>query len=789
MNAHGIGASVARKEDRRFTTGGGRFVADLVPPGALRAVFLRSPHAHAGVAVTDTSAALAMPGVVAVLTGMEMAADDVGPLPTQWSIPEPDGTAMFVPPYLGLAADTVRFVGNAYAMVIADSEAAARDAAEQVVVTFEERPAAATLERAIAPGAPAVWPQKADNTSLWWSNGDKAATAAAFAQAAHVVCLDLVNTRLAPSPLEPRIAMGRYDAGRGRMSLLTSSQCPHEVQAMLARSVFHVPETQLEVIAPDVGGGFGAKAYLYPEEVAVLWAARRLGREVVWQGDRSEAFLADTHARDHITHARLALDGDGLFLALEVATSANMGAYLSQHAPAVPTVYSTYVLPGPYAFGAVHAEIRNVFSHSAPLDAYRGAGRSEGVHVTERIIDEAARQLGIDPVDLRARNLVPAGAMPFITATGSRLDSGDPPALLAKACSLADRDGFAARRSACEAAGRLRGFGIAMYAANCGGCASPDNRIVGALGGNWESARLRLHPTARATLYLGTHNHGQGHETVFAQVVAQMTGLPFDDIDVVFGDTGSVQRGIGTFASRSAVVAGPAAMLAADKVIAKGRLIAAHLMEAAAVDVVFDSGTYRIAGTDRAVSLAQVAMAAYVPHNFPHESLEPGLDETGFYDPDDFTWPMGAHAAEVEIDPETGHVRLVSYAAADDFGIVINPMIVAGQLHGGIAQGAGQALWEEVRYDAQSGQLLTGSFMDYGMPRSDLMPAIVLEQMPTRASTNPLGAKGAGEAGTFAAPAAVMNAVMDALSRAGVPHLDMPATPDRVWHALQAAQG
>ena len=471
MARDGIGASVTRKEDRRFLMGRGRYVADLVPPGALRAVFLRSPHAHAGVAVTGRAQALAMPGVVAVLTGADMAADGLGTLPTQWSIPEPDGTAMFVPPYPGLAGDTVRFVGNAFAMVVATSEGAARDAAERVGVAFEERPAAATLERAAAPGAPAVWPDKPDNTSLLWTNGDRAATEAAFARADHVVSLDLVNNRLAPSPVEPRIAMGRYDAGRGHMSLLTSSQCPHEVQAMLARAVFHVPETRLEVIAPDVGGGFGTKAYLYPEEVAVLWAARRLQRDVVWQGDRSEAFLADAHARDHITHARLALDGDGRFLALHVRTTANMGAYLSQHAPAVPTVYSTYVLPGPYAFGAVFAEVRNVFSHSAPLDAYRGAGRSEGVHVTERIVEEAARQLGIDAVDLRARNLVAPAAMPYVTATGSRLDSGDPPALLARACTLADREGFAGRRAAAQAAGRLRGFSLAIYAANCGGCA------------------------------------------------------------------------------------------------------------------------------------------------------------------------------------------------------------------------------------------------------------------------------------------------------------------------------
>lgn len=786
MSEHGIGAPVRRREDRRFLTGAGRYVADLVPPGILRAVFLRSPHAHAGVTVTDTRHALQQPGVVAVLTGADMAADGLGTLPTQWSIPERDGSPMFIPPYQGLAADTVRFVGNAYAMVIAATEAQAKDAAELVEAAFDERPAAATLAAASAEGAPAVWDGKPDNTSLLWRNGNAEETAAAFARAAHVVGLDLVNNRLAPSPVEPRASLGRYDAGRDHLTLVTTGQCPHEVQAMLARAVFGVPESRLDVIAPDVGGGFGTKAYLYPEEVAVLWAARRLGRDVFWQGDRSEAFLADAHARDHITRARLALDDDFRFLALEVTTAANMGAYLSQHAPAVPTVYSTYVLPGPYAFGTMAAEVRNVFSHSAPLDAYRGAGRSEAVHVTERLIDHAARELGVDSVDLRRRNLVAAGDMPWITATGSRLDSGDPAALLDRALALADRDGFAARREASEREGLLRGFGVAMYAANCGGCASPDNMTVGALGGNWESARLRLHPTGKATLLLGTHNHGQGHETAFAQLAAAMTGLAYDDIEVVFGDTGKVQRGLGTFASRSAVVAGPAVMAAAEKVVAKARRIAAHLLEAAAADIELAGGRFTIAGTDRSLGWGEVAGAAYVPHVFPHDELEPGLDETGFYDPTDFTWPMGAHAAEVTIDPETGRVDLERYVAVDDLGTVINPMIVEGQLHGGIAQGAGQALMEQVAYD-EAGQLVTGSFMDYAMPKSDALPQMAVEQIGSRASTNPLGAKGAGEAGTFAAPAAVMNAVMDALAQRGVRHLDMPASPDRVWRALREA--
>jgi carbon-monoxide dehydrogenase large subunit len=784
MNQQGIGVSVPRREDRRFITGRGRYVGDLITPAMARAVFLRSPYAHARVTVTDTREALQQPGVIAVLTGADMKADGIGPIPTQWAIPSAEGEAMFIPPYEGLASDTVRFVGQAYAVVIAETEAQARDAAEHVEVDFEKMEAAATLEAARAQGAPAVWPEKPDNVSLHWTNGDKAATEAAFARAAHVIALDLVNPRIAPMPIEPRLSIGRYDRGQDHLTITTTSQCPHEVQRMLAQSVFGVSETKLDLLSPDVGGGFGMKSYVYPEDVTVLWAARRLEREVAWKSDRSEAFLSDTGARDHRTHAELALDADHRFLALRIATEANMGAYLSQHAAAVPTIYYSYVAPGPYRFGAAFIDIRNVFSHSTPVDAYRGAGRAEAVYVTERLVDHAARVLGVDGAALRAKNLIDAADLPYTTAVGSLLDSGDAAALLDRARTIADAGGFAARREAAREQGLLRGQGIAMYAASCGGCSSADNLSVGALGGSWESARLQIQPSGAATLYVGTHNHGQGHETAFAQLVAERTGLALENVEVVFGDTRRVQRGMGTFGSRSAVICGPAITLACERVVEKARNLAAHMLEVSKADIELRDGAFRVAGTDRSVSFAAVARNAYSAGGFGEEGREPGLDETAFHDPQGFTFPFGSHIAEVEIDPATGATRLVGYTAVDDIGVEINPMIVEGQIHGGVVQGVGQALMEVLCHD-ETGQLVTGSFMDYTMPRAEALCPITSERIATRAQSNPLGAKGVGEAGTFAAPAAAANAVMDALASAGVTRFDMPATPLRVWQALQ----
>lgn len=786
MKEQGIGASVLRKEDRRFITGRGHYVSDLVGPSVLRAFFLRSPHAHAKVMIEGTSEAARHPGVVAVLTGAQMAADKLGAMPLQWGFEGSNGSRLWNPPMHGLATDTVRFVGHAIAVVIAKSDAAARDAAELIEVDYEEQPAAARLVDAMAPSAPAVWSEKPDNTSLAWTNGDRAATDSAFAEAAHVVSLDLVNHRIAPMSVEPRVSMARYDAGRDHLTLVSSCQLPHEVQRMMAKDVFDIPETRLDVIAPDIGGGFGMKSYIYPEDITLLWAARRLNQDIAWIGDRTEAFLSDSGARDHITRAELALDADHKFLGLRVAITANMGAYLSQHAAAVPTIYCTYVLPGPYRFRAAFAEVRNVFSHSAPLDAYRGAGRSEAVYVTERLIDHAARELAVDPVELRQGNLVTVDALPYTTAMGSRFDSGDAPALLNRVLERADHAGLAERRAAARQEGRLLGHGLAMYAANCGGCSSENARSVGSQVGSWESARLQIHPSGAATLFVGTHNHGQGHETSFAQLVSEKTGLGIDAVDVVFGDTSRVQRGMGTFASRSAVVCGPAIGLATDRVVEKARRIAAHLLEAASTDIELKDGRFTITGTDRSVAFADVARAAHTFGGFGQEGREPGLDESGFYDPEDFTYPFGAHVAEVEIDEDTGRTRLTRYIAVDDIGVEINPLIVEGQIHGGVAQGVGQALMEAILYDSRSGQLVTGSFMDYEMPRAASLCAIESERIASRCLTNPLGAKGAGEAGTFAAPAAVINAVLDALSQVGVTRFDMPATPLRVWQALQA---
>ncbi|MDE0044866.1 MAG: xanthine dehydrogenase family protein molybdopterin-binding subunit [bacterium] len=786
MTRQSIGASCLRREDRRFLTGRGRYTGDRPPADVLTAVFVRSPLAHASMTITDRDAALAQPGVVAVLTAADMAADGVAPLSASWNLPNADGSASYFPAMHALADGRVRYVGQPCAMVVATSDAAARDGAENLAIDFHEMPAAATLDEATAPGAPAVWDDCPSNISLDWTNGDAPAAARAFAGAAHQVELDLVNQRITAMPMEPRLAIARYDAGADRLTCHVSNQLPHELQRAIAAAL-SMPETRVDVVAEDVGGGFGMKSYSYPEDIAVAWAAHRLRRDIAWTSERNEAFQADAGARDHVARVRLALDADLRFLALDIEITANMGAYLSQHAHAVPTIYCTYSIPGPYRFESAHVRVRAVLSHSAPIDAYRGAGRSEAVYMTERVIDHAARKLGLDAVDLRRRNLIEPRHMPFTTAFGMTLQDADAPRLLERALETADRAGFRARLDEAKHRGCLRGFGMALHAAACGGCSSADNMAVGALVGNWESARLQVHPSGAATLYVGSHNHGQGHETAFSQLVVERTGLPFEAIEVVFGDTRRVQRGMGTFASRSAVVCGPAITLACDRVTAKAREIAAWMLEAPADDIELEDGRFTIAGTDRSLAFGDVARAAYLAAGFGEDDREPGLDETGFHDPLDFTWPFGAHIAEVEIDPATGVVALVRYVAVDDVGVEINPLIVEGQIHGGIVQGAGQALMEAIRYDPASGQLLTGSFLDYAMPRADSVPSFVSERIACRSSVNSLGVKGVGEVGTFAAPAAVINAVVDALAVAGVTTLDMPATPLRVWQALNAA--
>ncbi len=765
-------------------TGRGHYAGDTIVQGMLRAHFLRSPYARALVHVQDRATVCARPGVHAVITGNDMVSSGVGTMPLHWNFKNTDGSGMFVPDARPLAENEVRFVGQPYAVIVADTDDIAQDAAEELDVTFEELPTLTTMGSALKPGAPAIWPGCHNNTCLHWSAGDAVETESAFSRAAHVVSLELTNHRIAALPIEPRIAAAHYDAGRDHITLTSTCQLPHELQTTLA-SVLGLSETRIDVVSPDIGGGFGMKSYMYPEDAVICWAARRLGRDVAWINTRGESFQSDAAARDHVTLGEIALDAELNFLALRVSITANMGAYLSQHSPAVPTVYCCYSLPGPYLFKAAYADVRCVFTNTAPVDAYRGAGRSEAVYVTERLIDHAARKLGVDSLALRRQNLAQSHDMPCRTAMGSVLDSGDPVQLLANAARNAGHDTWDIRRKEARNRNRLRGIGMALYAANCGGCTSRDGQEAGALIGSWESARLQVHPSGSSTLYVGSHNHGQGHETAFAQIVSDLVGIDIDDVEVVFGDTRRVQRGLGTFASRSAVICGPATMQACRKVIAKATQHAAALLEAEPENIDLVDGQFRIRGTNHVISFSDVAHAAYTAPVTGPDGLEPGLDETSFYDPEAFTWPMGAHIAEVEIDPETGQTDLIRYVAVDDVGVEINPIIVEGQLHGGIVQGVGQALGEAMIYDDESGQLLSGSFMDYPMPRADTLCGFESNRLNSRCTTNPLGAKGVGEAGTFAAPAAVTNAVLDALAQHGIQSFDMPATPHRVWRALQ----
>ena len=618
--------------------------------------------------------------------------------------------------------------------------------------------------------------------------GDAAAVDKAFAQARHVAKIDLVNNRLVANAMEPRAAIGDFDAGTGDYTLYTTSQNPHVIRLLMGAFVLHLPEHKLRVVAPDVGGGFGSKIYHYAEEALVTWAAGKLKRPVKWTADRSESFISDAQGRDHVTHGELALDADGKFLALRVSTVANLGAYLSTFAPAIPTILYATLLAGTYTTPAIHCDVRAVFTNTVPVDAYRGAGRPEASYLIERLVDIAARETGIDPAELRRRNFVPRDAYPYQTPVALQYDSGDYHTTLAMALKAIDYAGFEQRRQASARVGKLRGIGIATYIEACGIAPSQVAGSLGARAGLFEVAEIRAHPTGSVTVFTGTHSHGQGHETTFAQVAADRLGIPIENVEVVHGDTAKIPFGMGTYGSRSLAVGGAAIVKALDKVVEKGRKIAAHLLEASLDEIEFNQGQFRVAGTNRSKSFAEIAFAAYVPHNYPIETLEPGLDETAFYDPKNFTFPAGAHIAEVEIDPETGIANVVRFVAADDFGRIVNPMIVEGQVHGGLAQGIGQALFEGAFYDSQSGQLLTGSFMDYRMPRADDLPSFEVSTHETLCTHNPLGVKGAGEAGAIGSPAAVINAVVDALSSLGVRHVDMPATPQKLWRTIAAQQ-
>ena len=782
----GIGASVRRKEDLRFLTGRGMYVDDIARPGQLYAYILRSPHAHAAIRGIDTSNAMQAKGVVAVFTGADMAKDNVGGLPCGWLIKNKDGSPMKEPPHPPLAVDRVRYVGDQVAVVIAESREAAKDAAELVEVDYEPLPAVATINDAVRPGAPQIWDIAPGNTCYDWELGDKAATDAAFAKAYKVARLELVNNRLIPNAMEPRAAIGDFDPASGDYTLYTTSQNPHVIRLLMGAFVLHIPESKLRVYAPDVGGGFGSKIFHYAEEAIVTWAAGKVKRPIKWTAERSESFMSDAHGRDHVTTAELALDKDGKFLGLRVSTLANMGAYLSTFATSVPTYLYATLLAGVYTTPAIHAQVRAVFTNTVPVDAYRGAGRPEATFLLERLVDVAAREMNMDRVEIRRRNLIPPDAFPYQTPVALQYDSGNYQATLDQALKAADWAGFEQRRDEARKRGKLRGIGISTYLEACG--IAPSN-VAGALGaraGLYEAAEVRVHPTGTVTLFTGSHSHGQGHETTFAQLVADGLGIPIENVEVVHGDTAKIPFGMGTYGSRSLAVGGSAIVKAMDKVVRKGKKIAAHMLEAAEADIEFKDGKFTVAGTDRSKSFAEISLSAYVPHNYPLEELEPGLDETAFYDPKNFTYPGGCHVCEVEIDPETGVTQVVAFTAVDDVGRVVNPMIVEGQVQGGVAQGIGQALLEGCVYD-ETGQLLTGSMMDYTMPRADNLPSIGVATHATLCTHNPLGVKGCGEVGAIGSPPAVINAIVNALSPYGIKHIDMPATPRRVWEAIRNA--
>jgi carbon-monoxide dehydrogenase large subunit len=779
-----IGESVLRKEDYRFLTGAGQYTDDITLPRMAHAVFVRSPHAHALVKSVNTSAARSAPGVIGVLEGKDVANDKINGLPCGWLITSTDGQPMKEPPHPILALDKVRYVGDHVVMVVAETLEQAKNAAELVEVDYE--PLSAVVDVRDAKGGAALHDIAPDNHCYKWAIGDKALVDAAFNGAAHITKLDLINNRLVPNAMEPRAAIGSYSRANDDYTLYVSNQNPHVERLLMTAFVMGLPEHKVRVIAPDVGGGFGSKIYLYAEDVCLTWASKKLNRNIKWICERGEAFLSDAHGRDHSSHAELAIDKDGKFLALRVHTDANLGAYLSTFSTCVPTILYATLLAGQYTTPLVYAEVDAWFTNTAPVDAYRGAGRPEATYLLERIVSRAAFELGLPQDEIRRRNFITQ--FPYQTPVALQYDIGDYVACMDASQKLADVAGFKTRQAASKAQGKLRGIGYSSYIEACG--LAPSN-IAGALGaraGLFECGEVRVHPTGSVTVFTGSHSHGQGHETTFAQVVASRLGIAVDAVDIVHGDTGRVPFGMGTYGSRSISVGGAAIMKALDKIEAKAKKIAAHLLEASDTDIDFANGEFTVRGTDKKIPFGTVALTAYVPHNYPLETLEPGLNETAFYDPTNFTFPSGTYIAEVEIDPETGVVRLDRFTAVDDFGTIINPMIVEGQVHGGLVQGIGQALIENCVYDRETGQLLTGSFMDYAMPRADDFPEFKIGHVCTPCTHNPLGTKGCGEAGAIGSPPAIINAVLDALAPLGVKDIDMPATPHRVWQAIQAVK-
>ena len=774
MAKFGMGQPIRRREDRRFLTGSARYVDDIQLPGALHLHVLRSPHAHARLGAIETAEARAMPGLRAVLSGEDVAADGLAGLPVLGAPESVEGRQSFMPPYPILARGKVRHVGQPVAFVVAESLELAKDAAESIEVDYDPLPAVTDTERAASPEAPKLWDEAVDNIAVHWRLGDSNASDAAFAAAHRVVRTELVNNRLIVASMEPRGAIGRFDAGTGEYTLIANNQGAHLLRSALA-GVLGVAEGALRVVTPDVGGGFGMKAFAYPEQAGVLWAARRLARPVRWIAERGEAFLADTQGRDHVSRLELALDANGRFLALRVRTIANIGAYLSLFSLNIPTECHGLALPAVYDWGAIDLDVRVVFTNTAPVDAYRGAGRPEAAYAIERLVDQAAVEGAIEAADLRRRNMIRPNSMPYTTVFETTYDSGEFAANMESAIQRAAGDDLAARRRAAAARGKHLGLGAAYYL-----------ELAGWTDG--DTTRLKFDPAGGVTVYAGSVSNGQGHETAYAQLVADQLGVEFDRVRVVEGDTDAIaELSSGVGGSHFLMVAGASLQGAAGKIVDKAKRIAAHLMEADVGDVAFADGTFAIAGTDRRVSWDAVVGLAFDVAGLPAE-IAPGLDEAHYYKLETWSYPNGCHVVEVEVDPETGIVEVVNYTVVDDFGRVMNPLLVAGQVHGGIAQGLGQALWEGCVYDDESGQLSTGSFMDYAVARADLMPEIDFTYNEVPCRTNPLGVKGCGEAGAIGAPPAAMNAILDALRPLGVRALDMPATPERVWREIQDAK-
>jgi aerobic carbon-monoxide dehydrogenase large subunit len=777
-----LGASIKRREDPRFITGKGNYTDDLKLAGMTHAVFVRSPHANAKIRKIDTTKAAKMPGVVAIFTGKDLAG--VNSLPCGWLLPE-----LKIPPHMPLAIDAARYVGDPVAIVIAESQSAASDGAEAVEVDWEVLPSVTSTEKAAAKGSPQIHEVAPGNVAFTWQIGDAAATDTAFKSAAVTVKKRIVNQRLVANPMEPRACVARYDEATGDWTLWVTSQNPHVHRLLMTAFVLGIPEHKVRVIAPDVGGGFGSKIFLYNEETVCTWATKQVKRPIRWTSSRREAFQTDAHGRDHVTDAEVALAKDGKFLGLRVKTTANLGSYLSTFAPAVPTYLYATLLNGVYEWPAIHAEVTGVFTNTTPVDAYRGAGRPEACYLLERMVDAAAAALKMDPAEIRRKNFIPKFDNGYQTKVALQYDSGNYGAAFDKLLGMLDYKKFRAEQADARGKGRLLGIGFSTYIE---ACSIAPSKVVGSLGaqaGLWESGKVQVHPTGKVSVFTGSHSHGQGHETTMAQIVADHLGIPMDDVEIVHGDTGRVPFGMGTYGSRSASVGGTAIVMSLNKIKEKGKKIAAHLLEANPKDMDYVGGQFVVKGApQKAIPFGQVALTAYVPHNYP-EGVEPGLEETSFYDPANFCFPFGAHACVVEVDPDTGHVKILRYLAVDDVGNVINPMIVDGMVHGGIAQGVAQALWEEAVYDADSGQLVSGSMMDYALPKADMLPFYETDRTETPTPVNPLGVKGAGETGTIASTPAVVNAVVDALSALGVDHIDaMPLTPERVWKTAQAAK-